>query len=92
MAEITLNVIGSTIGEVNSTVALAQPDSDRLMAFLVSAHGLDEQGNQRTPQQMIDAYWSAMVTGTLANVFRWEQDTMSKAARDAVTPLLPVWP
>lgn len=90
MADITLTVVGSAVGTINSGVSLSPSDSDRLMAFLAATHGLDADGNPRTPQQMIDAYWAGMVSGTLANVMRWEQETASKAARDAITPITPI--
>jgi len=88
MADITLTVVGSAVGTINSGVSLAPDDSDRLLAFLAATHGLDAAGNPRTPQQMIDAYWAGMVSGTLANVMRWEQEIASKGARDAVGPIV----
>ena len=88
MADITLTVVGSTVGTINSGVSLSPTDSDRLMAFLAATHGLDADRNPRTPQQMIDAYWAGMVSGTLANVMRWEQEVASKGARDAVIPIV----
>jgi len=92
MADITLTVVGSAVGTIISGVSLAPDDSDRLLAFLAATHGLDSDGEQRTPQQMIDAYWAGMVSGTLSNVMRWEQETASKAARDAVAPITPILP
>lgn len=87
MASVTLTVVGSEVGTLESGVTLTPDHSDRLMAFLTAMHGTDEQGNPRTPQQMIDSYWSGIVAGTVANVTRWEQEEAAKTARDAVTPI-----
>lgn len=90
MATITLNVSGSTVGDIASAVELSSADSDRLMAFLVAQYGVDDEGQPRTPQQMITAYWQGMVDGTLSNVTRWEQEQAAQVARDGVTPIAAV--
>jgi len=87
MADITLTVVGSDVGTITSTVSLGPVDSDRLMAYLMATHGSDADGNQRTPQQMIEAYWSKVTEGTLNNVLRYEQDQAAQSARDSVAPI-----
>ena len=88
MADITLTVVGSTVGTLKSTLTLSSADSDRFLAFLAATYGVDAEGVQRTAQQMIEAYWSAMAAGTVANVTRWEQEVAAQTARDAVTPIV----
>lgn len=87
MADITLTVFGSDVGTVSSTLRLSATDSDRLLAFLAANYGTDKEGNPRTPQQMIDAYWQSMAEGTIANVIRWERE---KAATDAANNVPPI--
>jgi phosphoserine phosphatase len=87
MAEITLTVVGTTVGTISSTLTLTSADSDRLLAFLAATYGTDAEGNARTPQQMIEAYWAAMAAGTVSSVQRWEQEQAAQTAREAVPPL-----
>lgn len=89
MATITLRVEGSDVGIIEVPVNLNATDSDRLMGFLLDAHGTDPDGNPRTSQAMIEAYWDGIVAGTLANVLRYEQERAAKEAREAVTPIVP---
>lgn len=87
MAEITLTVSGSAIGTLQSTLTLSETDSDRLLAFLVANYGKNPDGTDRTPQETITAYWSAISQGTISNVLRWEQDIAAQSARDTITPI-----
>lgn len=88
MADITLTVVGTTVGTLTSTMTLTSADSDRLLAFLAATYGVDAEGVQRTPQQMIEAYWAAMASGTVSSVMRWEQEVAAQTARDAVAPII----
>ncbi|WP_284262453.1 hypothetical protein [Roseicyclus amphidinii] len=74
---------------VIATVASMMDDSGRLrfLNYIVATHGVDEEGNPRTPQQMIEAFWSGISAGTTANIQRYEQEVAAQAARDAVAPL-----
>lgn len=90
MATITLNVLGSTVGALTAETVLDQAQSDRLMAFLAAnygAHTVDGVDVARTPQEMVDAYWAAIVRGTLNNVIAWEKERDARAASNAVAPM-----
>lgn len=73
------------IAEVASTMSSA--DRQRFLAFLFATHGLDEEGNQRTQQQIVEAFWAGISAGTVSNIVRFEQEAAARAARDAVTPI-----
>lgn len=87
MAQIALTVTGSAIGTLQSTLTLSEVDSERLLAFLTANYGKNEDGTDRTPQEIISAYWAAIASGTISNVLRWEQDQAAQVARDAISPI-----
>lgn len=87
MSTITLTVEGSAVGVLTVPVELAPAQSDRLMAYLVGTYGtkqVDGETVPRTAQEMVEAYWSGIVRGTLDNVVRFEKDEAAKAAAAAV--------
>ena len=90
MATITLTVEGSTVGTLAVTKTLSSTDSDRLMAYLANAYGVDALGEPRTPVEMVAAYWDAITAGTLANVQNYEREKAAKLARDAITDIVPL--
>lgn len=87
MADITLTVVGSTVGTIKSMVTISSQDSDRLLEFLLATYGTDADGNSRTPQKMIEAYWAAVTAGTISNVTNYEREQAAKNAREAVTDI-----
>ena len=73
------------IAEVGNTMSSA--DRLRFFAYLVAMHGVDENGNQRTQEQIIEEFWAGISNGTVAGIVRFEQENAAKSARDAVTPV-----
>jgi hypothetical protein len=85
MATITLQINGTTVGDMTVERIVPQESSDRLMGFLAANYGLDSEGKPRAPQQIVAAYWEAIVKGTEANILNYERSRDAKAASDAVT-------
>lgn len=92
MSTITLTVEGSAVGTLTVPTVLDQTQSDRLMAYLAAEFGTgrDADGNPvpRTPQEMVTAYWDSVVSGTLGNVVRFEDEQRVQAARAASQPFV----
>ena len=89
MSTITLTVEGSAVGTLTVPLELTSIQSDRLMAYLVGMYGtktVDGETVPRTPQEMVEAYWSAIVRGTLDNVENFEREELAKAAKASVKP------
>jgi hypothetical protein len=89
MATITLQINGTTVGDMSVTNTLSSDMSDRLMAYLTAAYGttvVDGVEVQRSPQEMVEAYWAGVVAGTAANVERHERQEAAKSAAAAVPP------
>ena len=89
MATITLTVVGSTVGTLTTEKELNEVQSNRLMAYLAAEFGTgtDEAGQvffQRTPQEMVEAYWASIVIGTFNNVLRFEENKAVEQARQSV--------
>jgi len=93
MATITLQVNGTTVGDMSVTTELDQTNSDRLMAYLQATHGtkvVEGQSVPATPQEMVEAYWAGIIAGTAANVERAERVEAARLAQDAVPPFVMV--
>lgn len=75
------HVIASVASTMNSS------DRERFLAFLVATYGLDGDGNQRTQQQIIEAFWQPIAASTAANIENWEREVVALAARNGVPPV-----
>ena len=88
MATITLTVVGSAVGTLTTENELNEAQSNRLMTYLAAEFGTgaDESGKtfQRTPQEMVEAYWASIVSGTFNNVLRYEENKAVEQARQSV--------
>jgi hypothetical protein len=87
MAIITLQINGTTVGDMSVTTTLDQQNSDRLMMYLAATYGIktvDGQPTQATPQEMVESYWAGIIAGTATNVERFEKVEAAQAAQDAV--------
>lgn len=87
MAKITISIEGSTVGTVTVVDTLTSEHSDRFMAWLVGAYGVDAEGAQRQPAEMVSACWSAIRAGVFANIVSAEVEAAATAARAAVAPI-----
>lgn len=87
MASISLTVEGSTVGSITVTDKLSQEHSDRFTAWLVATYGKNDDGEDRSPAEMIEACWSAIRRGVFANVEAYEREVAAQSARDAVKPM-----
>ena len=92
MASITLAVEGSLVGTLAVPVVMESEQSDRLMAYIGYEYGTytdaENVVQQRTPQQMVEACWQAIVRGTLNNVEAFERERDASAARASVVPVI----
>ncbi|MFA5897942.1 MAG: hypothetical protein WC829_02395 [Hyphomicrobium sp.] len=84
MAKITISIEGSTVGTITITDTLEQAQSDRFMAWLVSAYGTNPEGEPRNPAEMVEACWGAMRSGIFANIVSFEAEVVALAARKGV--------
>lgn len=73
------------IATVTSTMNSA--DRVRFLTYLAATLGTDDDGNARTQEQIIAAFWAGISAGTVANIVRYEQEAAAQSARDAVTPI-----
>ena len=87
MATISVCVSGSSVGDVTITETLEGENSDRVMAYLLTTYGMDENGNARTLPQIIAAYWSGVRRELFERVRQHDQEHAAQAARDAVAAI-----
>lgn len=73
--------VATVVSKMNSE------DRVRFLQFLFATYGLNEEGEYRTQQQMVEAYWAAISAGTISNIERWEKEIAAQKARDSVTPI-----
>ncbi len=90
MATITITVEGSTVGTVTVIDTLDQSNSDRFMAWLVSAYGTDLEGQSRVPADIIAACWSAIRAGIFNNIVSYEAELAAQNARASIEPMVSV--
>ena len=70
------------IAEVISIASSA--DRVRFLSFMVAAYGLDDAGQARTQQGMVEAFWEGIERGTAANIEGRQREIDAQTARDAV--------
>lgn len=87
MAKIIISIEGSTVGTITVTDTLEKEYSDRFMGWLAAAYGVDPDGNQRNPADMVAACWAAIRSGVFANVISYEAEQAALAARGSVAPM-----
>ncbi len=91
MARITLNIQGNAGGEMSVVTTLDETNGDRLMAYLERTYGTKVTAgviSRRTPQEMVELYWSDFIRHTASQVERSEKQLASEAAQAAVLPFV----
>lgn len=78
---ITLAIVGGAVfGRHSETFAVTQEDGDRILAYAAAVHGLDANGNQRSPQQVVGALAEVFMRDLLRRTMVWEREQAARAA------------
>lgn len=87
-ASIALTINGGPIfGSYTGTFEVSQTDGDRIIAYAMALHGTDEQGDPRTPQQVVDQLAEDFLKTLLAKVQRHEREAAAQAAAAGVAAI-----
>jgi hypothetical protein len=95
MATLSLVIAGPNVGNYNFTVELPDAQAARILSWGGATQGpVTEDVNgvptqrARTPQEVVDGIAEGFLSGTLANVHRWERESAEAAARASLPPAI----
>jgi hypothetical protein len=85
--DVSFSIDGPTLGKLTVSRNLSDEDASRVMAFVLSAYGVDGEGNARTPQEAMEAMQIHVLKGIMKNVVNHEKQEAMSAAKAGVSDI-----
>lgn len=83
-ATVTITITGDTIGNQVNTWNLDEQTSQILLEYLTDTYGKNEEGEDRTTEEIVETAASGVVNGWTSSAFRWKKNQVSQQAISTV--------
>lgn len=89
MADLTFGVKGPTM-DLSVAMKIADEDAPRILNYLSSVYGTDNDGKVRTLEEVAEHFASGILRGLLDQTVRKEREDAARAAADLIATINPI--